>query len=178
MDHNHNPEGRPKGAKDVAPRKLRRELTSWTITRLLENVAKYGTLAQAARATGLSPQTVYKLKREDDEMGKEIAAAQEVYFSDVEADAIDWARRGVPVGKWYKGIRVGVEMERSERLMERILEAHLPGYNRELKVDATVRAGVLVVGAVPGTGEEWREKVDAEWRDMAGQPPADPVESD
>lgn len=106
--------------------------------------------AAAARAVGVSAQTVARARREDPGFGARHDDAIEGLGYEIEAVALERALRGRERPIFGRnGEKVGVEYIPSDRLHERLLEANHPRYKRE------VAAPVVVVA--PMSAEELRQ---------------------
>jgi len=80
----------------------------------------------AAERAGPSAQRFYQWRQEDEVFGEEWAAAVEAGTDLLEDEAHRRAMHGVAKGVWYRGERVGEELEYSDKLLEVLLRARRP----------------------------------------------------
>lgn len=125
----------------------------------LETLAKTGRMNQSSLAGGHVADTFRALIDNDPEFRAQAISAQEHFADTLEEEARRRAQDGVPRTVRYKGEEVGTEVEYSDRLMELLLKGHRRSkFGDEVKVDARVTAGVLVVPAMAMSSDEWQRQ--------------------
>jgi hypothetical protein len=81
-----------------------------------------------------------------------------VQFCEVIEGAIqERAIKGVPKGVYWQGEKVAEELQYSDPLLLALAKRHIKEYGDRMQVDATVRAGVLLVAA-PLDPTAWEEQ--------------------
>lgn len=136
--------------------------------RYLKLLADTGLPAHAAEAVGSNIQCVKARLKADPVFVEEHEEALAIWRDNLEKEALRRATQGCKDPIFFKDTQVGHRVVYSDRLMELALKRHIPEYRDHLKVDATVRAGVLVVGATPATAAEWHAAASA--AGLAGPP--------
>ncbi len=127
----------------------------WTADKqngFIEALAESGCVASAAKAVGMSRESVYRLRARPDAAGFRQAweAALDYAYHRLGEAALDRALNGVPVPIYYKGEQVGERRHYDERLTQFLLRVrdpvrHAPHrerrtYFREAKVEAAASA--------------------------------------
>ena len=92
----------------------------------LEALREGYSVRHAAERAGPSAQRFYQWRQEDDVFGEEWAAAVEARTDLLEDEAHRRAVHGVAKGVWFRGERVGEELEYSDKLLEVLLRARRP----------------------------------------------------
>lgn len=143
----------------------------------LQGVRDLGRVNQAARAAGVSPQTVRNHRDDDRDFDALVAEALEDYAEKVRSEVYRRAIEGVPTMKFHQGLpvmkpvmdeagneyvdedgkplmEIYVERQYSDRLLELEAKRVDPAYRDKSTVDMNVKGGVLVVPA-PMSADEW-----------------------
>ena len=101
----------------------------WTAKKkeqFLAELRKTANISHAARACNVSRPQAYWRREVDEEFAQAWDDAIEEAVDRLEAEAWRRAHDGVPKPVFYKGRAVGEVYEFSDRLLERLLEAHRP----------------------------------------------------
>lgn len=89
-----------------------------------------GDLHGSARRAGVSLDFVTKWIKDDKEAAAEIEEAQRVGYMGLESAALQRAVHGVEKGVYYKGEKVDTEIQYSDTLLVKMLEARVPAYKK------------------------------------------------
>ena len=137
--------GRKKGseAKALIPFKHNEELQK----RFLDLYSNTHRLYESANLVNINPQTVYNLMESSPTFKAQVEIAKRAYADVIDAEIHRRAVDGVDKGIYYMGDRVATEKVYSDRLLELKGKRHIPEYREKISLDATIRAGVLVVTA-------------------------------
>jgi hypothetical protein len=141
----------PKGKRKKAHTRFTRELQ----IRFLQLLATSGLVHNSILAVGLSRAALDKYRKANPEFNEAVEAARECYRDRVRHAVQERAIEGWDEPVFYKGVVVGHIRKFSDRLLEMEAKKHDPGYRDQVSVDATVKAGVLVVPATPQSMEQW-----------------------
>lgn len=106
---------------------------------LLAHLAQVPNLARAARPTGLTPAAWMGLARRDPEFAASMAAAKQEAVGKAEEEAFRRGVTGYERGIWYQGEKVGAEVEYSDAMLGRILQAHHPAYVKKTDISGTIQ---------------------------------------
>lgn len=132
--------------------------------RFLITLEKIGVLQTACKLHNVNRQTLFKAKREDPEFQEQIDEAIETYKALLEEEAHRRAVEGwdEPVYSQKLGRKIGHIRKFSDRLLELKLKRHIPEYRDKVSVDATVKAGIVVIPAHQKelTDEQWAETIE------------------
>ena len=125
----------------------------------LERLRETGLKGRSAKAVDIDPVTVRKHREECE--GFDLACEQALlhYAEDLEEELHKRIFTGVERPIFQKGVQVGTEYQKSDRLLEIALRATSPRKYRD-KVDHNheVQGGVLVVSEPPATIEEFMKE--------------------
>lgn len=91
----------------------------------------YGDLHVSARRAGVSIDFVTNWMRDDKVAADEIEEARRVGYMGLESVAIERAVHGVEKGVYFKGEKVGIEIQHSDTLLVKLLEARVPAFNKK-----------------------------------------------
>lgn len=135
-----------------------------------------GAKRHAALKADLDPYQVQNLMHTNKDLALLQQEALEEYKERIDLEihrrAIDGEVRPV----YHKGIRVGAEVVKSDRLLEFMAKANNPEkYKDRVQVDANIKAGVLVVNTTLDP-DDWEQqygdmRIDKSRLDRAGQQP-------
>lgn len=114
------------------------ELTQERLEAYLEALAEVPHKARAALKAGLLLSQVQKLEREEPNFAAAVEMARLIASGVAEEEAFRRAVKGVTKAVWHQGVPVGTELEYSDTLMQKILEANEERYKRSQKIDASV----------------------------------------
>lgn len=138
------------------------ELTLPRFQRICQTLSETGERYKSCMAHGFSYHTVLGHRSSKKEWQAMWDTAVEMFRDNLEAEAFRRAFTGVDEPVYYQGRVVGHIRKYSDRLLEQRLRAELPEkYRDNLKVDATVKAGVLVVPATLSQ-EDWNAQFGPE----------------
>lgn len=116
-------------------------------------------MTHACRAARISRTTIYEWRDADENFAKQWDAALELGISGLEDEAVRRAFHGVLKPVYQKARRCGSIREYSDTLLVFLLKAHRPKKFREnVKIDGTLSGGVLVVGRLDQTADDWAKK--------------------
>lgn len=104
----------------------RSRMTARKRARFLEVLAREGNVSQAARASGLSRQYAYVLRREDEGFAADWDAALDEAVDELIAIARKRAVEGVEEPVFYRGRQVGTRRVWSDRLLMFLIRVHRP----------------------------------------------------
>lgn len=90
--------------------------------RFCELLAQHGNRTRAAKAVGVTMNTVRGHRKEDPAFAADMDAAFEEFYDDLEMEATRRARDGVPEPVFYKGVEVGEVQRYSDGLMQFLLK--------------------------------------------------------
>lgn len=124
----------------------------------LSYLSMKGVKRHAAIMAGIEPSQVKALMKKDHALAEREQEAMEMYQELIDMELHRRAITGEQKQVWFKGKVVGHETVKSDRLLEFMARANNPGkYRDQIQVDATVRAGVLVVQQSLDP-DEWEKK--------------------
>lgn len=123
----------------------------------IEGYINTGSLVGAARAAGVSTETIKNHMKKDPVFKEQMTEAYEYFRHLLETECF---RRGVkgwlePIYNTKTGQLLGHKECYDSALLQKMMNRHMPEYNTKSEVDVRVGGGVLVVGASPQTAEEW-----------------------
>jgi len=130
------------------------------IEEYLARLARFGLKSHASRGLGITQACVNEMLDRCPEWKEREADALEAFRDSVEMGAITRARDGWDEPVFQQGGQVGTVKKFSDRLMEVVLKRHRPEYRDRATQDLNIAGGVLVVGDVAKTVEEWAAKHD------------------
>lgn len=129
----------------------------------LAQLQETGLKNHAARAVGINRNTVYHAMEKDEEFALQVADAMETYREGLIAEAFRRGVQGVEEPLYFQGKLSGdVVRKYSDRLLERLLEAHVPGFGKKVDVEHKHTGGVLVVHSDVQSREDWEKKFGGE----------------
>jgi len=103
--------------------------------------------------------TAYDWRDKHPDFAKRWDAALDVGITVLEDEVVRRAYEGVLKPVYQQGVRVGSIREYSDTLLIFHLKAHRPKkYRDNIKIDANVTGGVLVIGAPAASKEDWARK--------------------
>lgn len=115
-----------KVSKRKRPGKMPVRFTAERRARFLELVREHGVLAYASEQVGISQNLCWMHRKKDPEFNKQVEEALDVAVSKLELEARRRAVEGVREPVYQGGALVGYKLVHSDRLLEKLLEAHLP----------------------------------------------------
>lgn len=125
----------------------------------LTEYAKHSIMGRAAKAAGVTSNTVKRHMKEDEEFGEAVMAAREVYQAKLLEHHQDLVFNGVEKRTFDRnGNVISEETQYPIRLIELELKKVDPDYRDKREVDVTVQGGVLVAPADVGSIEDWEKK--------------------
>lgn len=140
----------PKGLKLDADRMFR----------FLEAYMSHGRFGGAALAAGVSGQTIHNYLEEDPVFADAFDIAESVHRDRIEEEFYHRAMVGDEepiIGGRNRDEVVATVRRKSERLLEKLINHHLPKYRENKKeIDVNFKGGVLAIGAAM-TSEEFEE---------------------
>lgn len=118
----------------------------------------YGDLHTSARRAGVSVDFVTNWIKDDRVAAQEIEEAQRVGYMGLESAAIQRAVHGVEKGVYYKGEKIDTELQYSDALLGKLLEARVPAFKKGADAQTTFN-GPTQINIMPRaeTFEEWAE---------------------
>lgn len=141
--------------------------------RFLEHFIQHGNKAQAARYAGVSRTTVYLHIEKDEQFSELVEDAYELYCESIVAEMQRRALDGVDEPLSYQGRLTGQYINRkSDRLLERLAEAKVPGFGKKVDVEHKHSGGILLVQSDVNSADEWvakhggRKQVEASVTDV------------
>ena len=116
----------------------------------------YGDLHGSARRAGVSVDFVTNWMRDDREAAEQIEEAQRVGYMGLESAAIQRAVHGTEKGVYYKGEKIDTEIQYSDSLLVKLLEARVPAFNKKADAGNTFN-GPTQINIMPRADnyEEW-----------------------
>ncbi len=125
----------------------------------LEALGCLASITAACKIARIPRRTVYNWRSEDEQFATHWDKAIEMGINALEDEAIRRAMVGTKKPVFWKGRRVGYISEMSDTLIMFMLKAHRPKKFREnVKIDAAVSGGVLLMTPVAASTEEWIER--------------------
>lgn len=131
--------------------------------RFLEAYMATGRVGFACEAASVSAMTVRTVRKEDPLFADAYDHAETVFRDTIEDELFKRAMIGEEepiIGGRNRDEVVAVVRRKSDRLLERIMNKHLPEYRDNKQLDVNVSGGVLVVGATM-TEEEFEKEAAA-----------------
>lgn len=126
--------------------------------KFLDEFSKHGMVIRAAEAVGVHRMTVHKYVKDDPNFAERFHEARDRATEVLEAEAWRRAVHGVREPLVSMGEIVGHKQVYSDTLLCLLLRANAPTkYRDNLKVDATIAAGVLVMPATMSPSE-WEKQ--------------------
>lgn len=128
----------------------------------LEEYQKWGRLADAAAAAGVTPQTVRKHEEDDEEFAYAVKMCEDTYRDRIVAHHQDLVFNGVEKNSYDReGNLVSTEIKYPERLIELELKRHDKGYREKQELEVTHHAGVIVAPTTVDSIDDWEAKFGA-----------------
>lgn len=125
----------------------------------LREYAKHGIMGKAAKASGVTSQTVHNHLKSDEEFAEACLAAQDEYQAKFLDHFQDLVFNGVEKRTYDRmGNLVSEETQYPIRLIEMEAKKVDKSYTDKREVDVTVSGGVLVAPADVGSIEDWEAK--------------------
>lgn len=152
---------RADGGVEVRPRRRRAVFNDRKRRVLLDLVAGGVTIAEACRQVGVDGAAVARARRTDPGFEADLADAREAFGYELEAVAVERAVHGAEQDVFFKGEHKGKTTVRSDRLMERALEASHRGYRREPQVQVAVQVAALSADELKSLRDLGRDEVEA-----------------
>ena len=109
----------------IRPKPLLSQIECDTV---LENMARVGNLARAAKPLGRSADAVKKHALRFPDFAEQLEQARLEFCGRLEDAAVTRAVDGVPKGIWHQGVRCGTEQVYSDGLLAKLLEANIDKY--------------------------------------------------
>jgi len=122
-------------------------ITAEAVNNYFSLLALKGQPRYAAMMCGIEPCRINAMCKDDDEMAIRKMDALEEYKELIGMELHRRAVDGVVEDIYHNGRVVGQKVVASDRLLLALAKAHDPKFRDHLQVDATVKAGVLVVNA-------------------------------
>lgn len=121
-----------------------------------------GDFHASCRRAGLSTDFVVRWMKDDKEAASQIEEAQRIGWMGLESEAIRRAVTGVEKGVYYKGEKVDTEIQYSDTLLAKLLEARVSAYNKKEGSTNTFN-GPTQINIMPRaeTYEQWLEMKQA-----------------
>lgn len=105
--------------------------TDEKLTELVERLQyNCGDIHEAARWCGVSPHFVFTWIKEDKVAAEAIEEARRVGYAGLESEAIRRAVQGVEKGVYFKGEKVDTEIQYSDQLLGKLLEAKVTEFKK------------------------------------------------
>lgn len=125
----------------------------------MKALSETASVLRACRRSRVTRSVVYEWRAQDKDFEKAWDAALELGSDALEDEAIRRAHDGVLKPVYQKGHRCGTIREYSDTLLIFMLKARRPKRFRDnIKIDANVTGGVLVVGARATSKDDWAKK--------------------
>lgn len=122
------------------------EITPEAVKLYLSYLSIKGVKRHSAIMAGIEPSRLRALIKKDNELAALEQAALEEYHEQIDMEIHSRAITGQKKAVYFKGKIIGYDTVKSDRLLEFMARANNPEkYREHVQVDATVRAGVLVV---------------------------------
>lgn len=117
----------------------------------------------ACSRAGIARRTVYDWRDENADFAKRWDKALDIGVTVLEDEVVRRALDGVVKPVYQKGRKVGTVREFSDTLLIFALKAYRPKkYRDNIKIDANVMGGVLLMPAPAATVEEWEQQARAQ----------------
>lgn len=130
-------------------RKPPTKLTPEQIALYLGHLSQTGLVVMSAKAAGVSRQAIVKLRDRDPQFKEDEADAQAEFAERLEAEVIRRGFEGYEEPLHNKGVLTGDSVTKYDSALAILaIKKVNPAYGERLKVDANVRAGVMLA---PGT---------------------------
>ena len=128
----------------------------------IQTLATSGNITTSCAAAGWCRKSAYHHRDADPQFKELWEEALEVAVELLEAQARSLAIKGVDEPVFQNGILVGHKRRYSEKMLEILLKAHRPEkYRDNLKVEADIKGGVLVVPGI-ATDSDWESQASAQ----------------
>jgi hypothetical protein len=116
-----------------------------------------GDIHEAARWCGVSPAFVFSWIKDDKVAAETVREAQRVGYAGLESEAIRRAVVGTSKDVYYKGEVVGQQIEYSDGLLSKVMEARLPEYKKGDGGNTLVNFGNMQINSMPRAAnyDEW-----------------------
>lgn len=142
----------------------------------LTALAETGLQALSARLSGVSVQTIQNHRKSDPVFEEAYLDAEGHYHDSIVAEMARRGHYGYDEPLVFQGKKTGHYVRRySDRLLERLAEARVPGFGRKTEVDVNVKGGVLLVHTAAKDANDWAAKYGDEPPKL---PKADSTNSD
>lgn len=135
--------------------------------------AETGLQALSAQLAGVSVQTIVNHRKNDKIFAEAYDDAHGQYCDSLVHEMARRGQYGIDEPLVFQGKKTGHYIRRySDRLLERLAEAKVPGFGRKTEVDVNVKGGVLLIPASAPDPEEWEQRyngmpvIDAESQDQ------------
>lgn len=144
----------------------------------LKGVKRY-----AAIMADIEPTRIQSLIGKNDELGEMQAAALEMFKERLKLELLHRAVEGERKAVYFKGVVVGHELVKSDKLLEVMLKANIPEeFKNSMQLDGNITAGVLVVNATLDP-DDWEEqygdmRIDTSRLDACSSEPSEPAKCD
>lgn len=137
-----------------------KDITVEMMELFLDELSKTGMWELSARRVGLNHRTIRKIRQMDSDFEAMCTDAIAMYVDGIEQEAVRRARDGweEPVYSHKTGARLGTIRKYDSRLMERVLERHIPEYRSNRENTAATVGGVIVVPIAFPSKEAWLEQ--------------------
>lgn len=147
--------------------------------KFLQEYRKHAMLGRAAKAAGVTSNTVHRHMKDDTDFAEACLVAQEEYKDKLQEHHQDLVFNGVEKKTYDRmGNLVSEEVQYPIRLIELELKKTDPAYRDKREVDVTVSGGVLVAPADVGSIEDWESKFGASPESDQPTPPGQIIEGE
>lgn len=143
--------------------------------RAVEAYAELGTVANAARAAGVCPQTITNHMKLDPEFLEGMQIAQGEFRDKLEREAYRRAVEGweEPVFSQRLGTQIGTVRRYSDGLLQFIMKKWMPEYREKVQADVNITGGVLVLAEARASSEE---EFEARFKDATYTPTSEIID--
>lgn len=147
---------------ELTSRKAPQKFDEQAREKFLAFLRRYGLFYRAATYAGCSHETTRLYRKEHPEFEALVQEAVEAFRNSLEAELFDRAVRGWEEPVYQKGELVGTIHKRDSQLLQMLVKGNLQSkYRENVKVDATVSGGVLVVPSGVSL-EDWERQFGPE----------------
>lgn len=125
----------------------------------LDALGRLASISRACQIARIPRRTVYNWRSQDEGFATAWEKAIELGTDALEDEAVRRALQGVLTPVFQGGRRVGTIREFSDALLIALLKARRPKkYRDNLKIDANVTGGVLLMAQPAGSAEDWAKQ--------------------
>lgn len=153
-------------------------ITSERLDNYITQLALTGKKRKSAMLAMIEPHSLWAYRKDHADLAERELEALAFYAEwiteQIDEAIFKRAIRGVKEPVFYEGAQCGTKRVYSDKLLAMLAKRYIPAFRDSLEIDATVKAGVLVVTS-PLSTAEWEKQFGAQEATLTQNPPQNNV---